>query len=165
LTLERFDDTLERTRFTLYFEGIVAGILLALAIYSGVIFASIRDRSYLWYAVYLFAIMISFVGLIWSAEAPLLTQFVFPRYPVVGIVLKRLSDPLAWIALVLFTRNFFRTFERFPAWDRALVAAAAAHKKIAACQTQPAKSNWGQKTSAANVAGHLHDFPLTNYFD
>lgn len=125
LVLERFDELLERTRFTLYFGGVIVGILSALALYSLVIFGATRDRSYLWYAVYLFAIAISSAGQTGLHVSPL-TQFVVPKHPVVGLVLKRMSDPVAWFALILFTRNFFRTFERFQAWDKALLATALA---------------------------------------
>lgn len=59
LSLARFDDLLEQTQFKIYLDGIILGVLFALAVYSLVLLAATREPSYLWYALYLIAIAVS----------------------------------------------------------------------------------------------------------
>lgn len=122
--LSVFDDQLERGRFRLYVSGIIVGILFALCIYSLVVFFSTRDASYCWYAGYLCAIGASFAGQ-YGPGTSLLMQFALPEHPFAAVLVKRLADPVAWVAFVFFTRAFFQTRSRWPRWDAALLAMAA----------------------------------------
>lgn len=107
-----------------YFQGIVLGMLVGLAIYNLFIASSTRDRAYFLYCAYLFALSISLVGQM-SPDASKLNQFFMPGHPVLAVWLKRLSDPAAWILLLLFNRAFLETRRYLPAWDKFFLALAA----------------------------------------
>jgi class 3 adenylate cyclase len=117
----RLEDFLERARFRLYFDGITIGILFGLAVYNLVIGVAVRDRSYAWFAVYALAIATSLAGLLGPSTSNLM-RFVLPDHPFAAIVIKRISEPLTWIALLCFTRDFFHTRKRMPSFDRLILA-------------------------------------------
>ena len=104
-----------------YFQAIVVGMLFALAIYNFIIALSTRDSAYFLYSLYLFALTVSLIGLM-SPFASKLNQFFMPGHPWLAMGLKRLSDPAAWVLLLLFDRAFLETRRHLPGWDRILLA-------------------------------------------
>ncbi|WP_238750914.1 7TM diverse intracellular signaling domain-containing protein [Neolewinella maritima] len=111
--------TLERKAFTNYLDGITFGIMFGLALYNLFLYVSIRDRTYLWYTLYIFSFAISFMTL-FASEPPKWTQFFTPDYPLLAFYLKKISDPVIWIAYLGFVRSYLVTRERHPAWDKIL---------------------------------------------
>lgn len=104
-----------------YFQAIVVGMLFALAIYNLIVALSTRDSAYFLYSLYLFALSVSLIGLM-SPFASKLNQFLMPGHPWLAMMLKRLSDPAAWVLLLLFDRAFLETRRYLPAWDRIFLA-------------------------------------------
>ena len=105
----------------IYFEGIVVGMLVALALYNFIVALSTRDTAYFLYCIYLFAMAISLLGFM-SPTASKLNQYFLPDHPWVAMWLKRLADPVSWIMLLLFDRVFLETRRHLPGWDKAFVA-------------------------------------------
>lgn len=110
---------LESISFTNYMDGITLGIMLGLALYNLFLFISLRDRTYFWYSLYIFAFAFSFMTLFDSAPSKW-TQFFFPDYPSFAFYLKKIADPIIWIAYTNFVRNFLLIKDRHPIWDKAL---------------------------------------------
>ena len=110
---------LERKTFTNYLDGITFGIMFGLALYNLFLFISLRDRTYLWYTLYIFSFALSFATLFASAS-PKWTPFFFPDYPSFAFYLKKLADPIIWISYINFVRKFLATKDKHPAWDKAL---------------------------------------------
>ena len=104
-----------------YFQAIVVGMLFALALYNFIVAVSTRDSAYFLYSLYLFALSVSLIGLM-SPFASKLNQFLMPGHPWLAMSLKRLSDPAAWVLLLLFDRAFLETRRYMPAWDRIFLA-------------------------------------------
>ena len=100
-----------------YFEGMVFGMLLALSLYNLFVAQSTRDRAYLLYSLYLFALAISLAGYM-DPYASNLNQYFLPDHPSVAMWMKRLSDPMAWILLLFFNRAFLETRRYLPTWDK-----------------------------------------------
>ena len=110
---------LERKTFTNYIDGITSGIMLGLALYNLFLFLSLRDRTYLWYTLYIFSFAFSFMTL-FTSSPPNWTQFFFSDYPLFAFYLKKFADPIIWIAYTNFVRNFLSTKDQHPVWDKAL---------------------------------------------
>jgi len=106
-----------------YFGGMVFGMLLALALYNLLVAQSTRDKAYLFYGLYLFALAISLAGYM-DPYASNLNQYFLPNHPSVAMWMKRLSDPAAWILLLLFDRAFLETPRYLPTWDKVFIAMA-----------------------------------------
>ena len=100
-----------------YFDGIVFGILFGLSLYNLGVAWSTRDRAYLLYSIYLLAIAVSLMGLM-SPSASKLNQFFLTNHPWVAAWMKRLADPIAWIVLLLFSRDFLETRRHLPVLDK-----------------------------------------------
>lgn len=106
-----------------YFSGMVFGMLLALSLYNLFVAYSTRDRAYLLYSLYLFALAISLAGYM-DPYASYLNQYFLPDHPSVAMWMKRLSDPVAWILLLLFDRAFLETRLYLPTWDKLFIGMA-----------------------------------------
>ena len=102
-----------------YYFDLTFGIMFGLALYNLFLFISLRDRTYLWYTLYILSFAFSFATLF--ASAPLKwTQFFSPDYPLFAFYLKKIADPIIWISYVSFVRNFLVTKDRHPVWDKVL---------------------------------------------
>ena len=88
------------------------GFFVLATILNFLIFLAARERLYLYFSFFLLAISIS--------NNPLFTEILPREYPLSSDFISRLS--LSWLFFVLhFVRHYFRTFERFPRWDRFMV--------------------------------------------
>jgi class 3 adenylate cyclase len=101
----------------------VFGMLLALSLYNLLVAQSTRDNAYLFYGLYLFALAISLLGLM-DPYASYLNQFFLPDHPALAMWVKRVSDPVAWILLLLFDRAFLEMRRYLPTWDKVFIAMA-----------------------------------------
>ena len=111
--------TLERQTFSNYMDGITLGIMFGLALYNLFLFISLRDRNHFWYALYILAFAFSFATL-FNTAPPKWSQFFTPDYPLFAFYLKKIADPIIWIAYTNFIRNFLETKVRYPAWDKVM---------------------------------------------
>ncbi len=121
ILLSKHETALENERYYLYLSAMLFGIMIGFAFYNLSISISTREISYVWYFLYLFCLAISFSGQLGS-HSSYLTQFFLPEHPVLGLFLKRLLDPAAFICLILFSRNFLHTRQKHPRWDTFLLA-------------------------------------------
>ncbi len=121
LMLAPHRETLENERWFLYLAGILVGILVGFSFYNLTFSASGLDPSYVWYFVYLFALAVSFSGQLGTSTS-YLTQFFIPDHPLVGLYMKRLSDPVAWGSLIIFSIYFLNTRRAYPRLHWLLVA-------------------------------------------
>lgn len=116
------ESSLETERFRLYMSGILVGILLGFAFYNLSFASSGLDGSYVWYFMYLISLALSFSGQ-YSSNTSFLTQFFLPEYPMLGLYLKRFSDPIGFGSLIIFAMYFFSTRSKYPFWHKVLLAA------------------------------------------
>ena len=65
----------ELRRFN-YLSGVYAGVVLAMVSYNLILFAGLRERTYLFYSLYIFSF-----GLVWVGRSEVLFQFLWPRAP------------------------------------------------------------------------------------
>ncbi len=110
---------LENERYYLYLSAIIVGILLGFAFYNVSFSLSSKDTSYFWYFLYLSGLAVSFSGQLGSGPS-YLTQFFLPEHPLLGLFMKRLADPVAFVSLILFSIQFLRTRSKHPLFHRAL---------------------------------------------
>lgn len=102
-----------------YSYGFLYGFLLALAIYNGVLYAGLRERSYFYYALYLFSFIFANIsytghGVAWSWPA----QPGFQRYVILA------SMVLFGCCGLLFASRFLALAEHAPwafRWVKALI--------------------------------------------
>jgi class 3 adenylate cyclase len=95
--------------------GILLGGLLVLGFYNLLVGLIAAQRSYFWYASYLFLMAVNST----SAGGGNLISYVFaPRNPLVGVTLSELAGGLMWIALIEFSRRFLDTKRWLPRFDR-----------------------------------------------
>lgn len=102
-------------RDRLFGQGIFIGIILVMALYNLVLFASVRDRSYLYYVLALLGTGLYFmfyhgfaIELLWP-NAPLWNAHSFPFIVTFNGLFR-----------VLFTRHYLGTQRSMPLWDRML---------------------------------------------
>ncbi|WP_299706587.1 sensor histidine kinase [uncultured Pontibacter sp.] len=99
----------------LFGQGIFIGIILVMTLYNLVLFASVRDRSYLYYVLALLGTGLYFmfyhgfaIELLWP-NAPLWNAHSFPFIVTFNGLFR-----------VLFTRHYLNTQRTMPLWDKML---------------------------------------------
>lgn len=108
---------LKKNSFHNYLDGMVWGALLGLTLYNLFLFISLRDRLYLWYCIYAISATL-FVGSTFSHSPSLLRQYFMPSFPQTAFFIKKIFDPLAWIAILQFSRHFLQLNEKLPSMDK-----------------------------------------------
>ncbi|HNT19142.1 MAG TPA: ATP-binding protein [Saprospiraceae bacterium] len=99
-------------REDIFIPAFLAGFFILAAILNLLIFLAAKEKLYLYFS--LFLLSISF----WYN--PLFTDILYREYPLTSDFINRLG--LSWLFFVLhFIRHYFRSFERFPKWDRFMV--------------------------------------------
>lgn len=104
-----------------YFDGMLFGALIALALYNFIFALSTRDPAYFLYSGYLLALAIDLVGSMGMSPSKL-NQFFIPDHPLLAMWMKRLFNPIAWIVLLQFNRVYLQTRRNLPWMDRLLIA-------------------------------------------
>lgn len=103
------------TRFD-FFMGIYIGVVLVMILYNLVIFFLTRDKSYLFYILYLL-----FLGLAQAALFGYTDRFVFFDFPDLNSKFAVLSGALVGIASVAFIINFLRLKEKAPLFYKLMI--------------------------------------------
>jgi signal transduction histidine kinase len=120
ILLSKHVQALENERYSTFMNAMLFGIMIGFAMYNLSISISTRDRSYIWYFLYIACLALSLIGQLGSRTS-YLTQFFLPEHPFVGLFLKRILDPIAFISLILFSRSFLHTRKKHPRWDNLLL--------------------------------------------
>ena len=120
IQLSKHVSALENERYYMFMTALLFGIMIGFAIYNLSISVWTRDGSYIWYFLYITCLAISLIGQLGSRTS-YLTQFILPEHPLVGLFLKRIVDPIAFISLILFSRSFLHTRKKHPRWDNFLL--------------------------------------------
>lgn len=94
-------------------QAIYFGMLLALALYNFLLFASLRDRTYLYYVMFVAANALSTMS--FSGVA---FQFVWPESPAWSMISSMIGFALTGITLLLFQRRLLATEATVPVLDR-----------------------------------------------
>jgi signal transduction histidine kinase len=90
-------------------SGLYLGIMLVMILYNLFIYFSVRDKSYLYYVVYIILIMLTQTGL---QGYPF--QFLWPDWPWLAIHADIFSPSLVGVASLAFLHVFLRTREYTP---------------------------------------------------
>ena len=97
--------------------GIFFGVLAILALYQLLLYLSLRDPSYLAYAL----VLVSFIGVLAVAEGLLYRHVLGGRLPLVNNLLSLVFSLLLLLWLTQFSRLVFATRKDLPGADRVLV--------------------------------------------
>ncbi|MEO5583051.1 MAG: 7TM diverse intracellular signaling domain-containing protein [Saprospiraceae bacterium] len=116
LVIKKTISLLNNSGSTNYSDGINFGILIGLSFYNLFLFFSIRDKSYLWYFLYIFSVSVLFISLFLDSPSPLVQYFHLS--PLLSFYIKKISDPLAWIFLIQFSRSYFNLNITYPRIDK-----------------------------------------------
>ncbi|MEP7323751.1 MAG: 7TM diverse intracellular signaling domain-containing protein, partial [Saprospiraceae bacterium] len=119
ILISNHENALEKERYRAYLSAILIGILIGFAFYNLAFSFSLKDSSYVWYFLYLIFFSISFSGQLGESTS-YLTQFFIPEHPLLGLFLKRLSDPIVFASLIMFSKSFLNTKSKHPSWDKTL---------------------------------------------
>lgn len=98
-----------------YYFGIYYGIIIVMILYNLFIFASVRDRNYLYYVLYIAAF-----GLFQMAMNGLAYQYLWPGYPWWAIHANPVLIGLSVLMATNFSINFLETSKHAPRLDKAL---------------------------------------------
>ena len=109
-------------------NGLLLGVLLALAVYHTYLLATLRDRSYLYYVLFLTGI-----AAYWADGWGYMDAFVWPTSRVAPFHARFYGMVVAALAYLQFARAFLRASERAPRLDLALRAVAGLWIAGAAC--------------------------------
>ena len=79
ILLSKHVQALEYERYYMFMTAMLFGIMIGFAIYNLSISISTRDKSYIWYSLYITCLAISLIGLLGSRTS-YLTQFILPEH-------------------------------------------------------------------------------------
>ena len=97
-------------------QALYFGMLFALGIYNFLLFASLRDRVYLYYVMFLASNLLSTV-----AFSGIAFQFVWPNLPGWSMISSMIGFALTGYTLLLFQRNLLATRRSVPLLDRIMI--------------------------------------------
>ena len=92
--------------------GLYFGVMLIMVVYNVFVFLSVRDRTYLYYVLYVFA-FIWLQGLLMGLSF----QYLFPHTPALNRSLALVIGILE-VCFALYTMSFLHLKERMPGWYR-----------------------------------------------
>lgn len=95
--------------------GLYGGAMLAIMVYNLLLSLSLRDRTYLYYVVYM-----AMFGMAQFTFSGLSFEYLWPRNPHWGNLATPLSMSLSGWSLVLFSRQFLQLWLNSPRADRAM---------------------------------------------
>ena len=108
-TILPFQEWIGKQRNLLFGQGIYAGIILGLTLYNLMLFVSLRDRVYLYYAIYVCAF-----GSFWTARTGFFYQYLWPSHP----LWDRQTQPFLAVVAIVFSILFVRRFLAVPKHSR-----------------------------------------------
>lgn len=97
-------------------SGIYLGVILIMFFYNLFLFFSVRDRSYLYYVVY-----VLFAGLTQLGIKGYTYQYLFPATPSFQLLSVIIFACISCLAAILFTRRFLLTQKNAPKSDKGLL--------------------------------------------
>lgn len=97
------------------FNGIYFGIILVMILYNLFVFASTRDRSYIFYVVY-----ILFVGLTQAILNGYAYKYLWPSLPWLSLRATMFGGALSGLSTIFFVRSFLNTREYSPTFNKLL---------------------------------------------
>lgn len=97
-----------------YFLGIHTGLILIMILYNLMVYGFIRDQSYLFYILSLFAYLLGSTTLDGATF-----EYLWGDYPKFNLIAVRIFLSIAWIFYLAFTQSFLNTKERMPMWHYA----------------------------------------------
>ncbi|HAN78545.1 MAG TPA: hypothetical protein DCQ31_12660 [Bacteroidales bacterium] len=95
-----------------WIQGLLQGILLMMILYSFFVFVQSRDYTYLYYALYIFAVALNFF-----TEKGLLRELVLENSEWLEPYFFAFSASLSFAFYVTFIRYFINSKEYYPKWD------------------------------------------------
>ena len=98
-------------------QALYYGMLLALGIYNFLLFASLRDRVYLYYVLFLASNLLSTI-----AFGGIGYQFLWPQFPGWSMISSMIGFALTGFTLLLFQRTLLATRQTTPLLDRVMTA-------------------------------------------
>jgi two-component system, sensor histidine kinase LadS len=101
--------SLNQTKTSEFGQIFIQGCLWILALYNLLLFISARDRTYLYYVIYLMSL-----GIYLLFQHNFLFKFILSEYPQSTIFLNATAEEWAQIAYLLFLQSFFETKQKFP---------------------------------------------------
>lgn len=105
----------ERTMLEYMGQALYFGMLFALGVYNFLLFASLRDRVYLYYVLFLGSNLLSTI-----AFGGIGYQFLWPDYPGWNMISSMIGFALTGLTLMLFQRSLLATRETTPGLDRVM---------------------------------------------
>lgn len=99
------------------YQALFYGALIIMLLYNLIIFFTLGARSYLFYVLFLFLLIIFL-----SANIGYLNELIWGHSPAIDVYSRLLSAPLLIAAYLLFGKSFLRPEEYSKAWSRVLNA-------------------------------------------
>jgi len=100
-----------------FYVSIFYGILLAMAIYNFLLMLSVKDKSYVYYILYVFS-----VGMYSFARDGFGYQFIWPNQPDFNVFVEPLALYGITVTLLMYAREFLNTKEMTPLLDKIIQA-------------------------------------------
>lgn len=116
LKLETEEETIAATLRKHMTFGLYAGLILVMFFYNFFIYLSTRDRTYLFYVLYIFS-----VGLTQTVLQGFAFKFLWPDSPEIAVKSVYIVGALSGITVVLFLRDFMKVRATSKAFDNYLL--------------------------------------------
>lgn len=97
------------------FNGIYFGIIIVMILYNLFVFFSTKDRSYVYYVIYIF-----FVGLTQAILNGYAYKYLWPDTPWLSLRATMLGGAFSGLSTIFFVRNFLNTRQFSPTFDKLL---------------------------------------------
>jgi two-component system, NtrC family, sensor kinase len=113
ITIDNQENIFENNKTRDYFFGIFAGIMLVMFLYNTFLYVTVRDKTYLYYMLYLAAVILTQCGI-----QGYTFQYLWPNSPFMAQWSAFLFSPMVGVASAYFMRVFLNTLQFTPKFDK-----------------------------------------------
>ena len=96
--------------------GLFAGFMIVMLLYNSFLYFSVKDKNYLYYIIYLVAVILTQTSMLGYSF-----QYLWPNFPVIAQYSSFIFPPFVGITSAYFLRVFLRTKEFYPRLDKGFI--------------------------------------------
>ena len=113
IKIDTQENTFENNKVKDYIFGIFAGIMIVMLLYNTFLYATVRDKTYLYYIIYLATVILVQCGI-----QGYTFQYLWPNSPFLAQWSAFIFSPMVGVASAYFMRVFLNTAQYTPKFDK-----------------------------------------------
>ncbi|WP_317899990.1 sensor histidine kinase [Aurantibacillus circumpalustris] len=113
IKIDTQENTFQNNKIKDYIFGIFAGIMIVMLLYNTFLYVTVRDKTYLYYIIYLATVILVQCGI-----QGYTFQYLWPNSPFLAQWSVFIFSPMVGVASAYFMRVFLNTFQFTPKFDK-----------------------------------------------